>query len=49
MRNTRSGSKLQDRGKSDMYKKVEMLENKFEKFEKSQNEMKVKLKENVTK
>ena len=37
--NTRSGSKSQERPKGELFKKVEMIEKKFEKFEKEIKEM----------
>ena len=43
-RNARIQSNSQDRPKSEMFKKVEMLEKKFEDFKKSQNEIKEILK-----
>ena len=46
--NTRPVSKSQERPKVEIFKKIDMIEKKFEKFEKVQNEMKEILKTNCT-
>ena len=43
-RNARSGSKLFEKPKGDLFKMIETMEKKFEKFEKAPNEMKEILK-----
>ena len=45
--NTRLDRKSQERPKSEIFKKVESIENNLENFEKSQNEMKEMLKKKV--